>query len=97
MDDEAAICDNRTLWSLDGAMRTADDRARSDSPNNARYVGKQQKSWLQFPNACGYDVKCLRDRYNDQLGWLEGCFGDSIGSVAAKETTVTKYLYLRAS
>ena len=73
---EAAVCDTPSLWSLDNALRTAYDRARSDSPVHAGGVRDSQRGWLQFRNQCGYDVNCLTGRYQQRIGWLETFFGN---------------------
>lgn len=73
---EAAICDTPSLWSLDSALRTAYDRARSDSPVHAGGVRDSQRGWLQFRNQCGYDVNCLTGRYQQRIAWLETFFSN---------------------
>ncbi len=73
---ELAICDTPSLWSLDTAMRTAYDRARSDSPAHARGIRDSQRGWLQFRNKCDYDVNCLTGRYEQRIGWLETFFSN---------------------
>ena len=75
-DAEAAICDTRSLWGADGALETAFRRARSDSPRQANAIRDRQRAWLNWRNACGYNVQCLRRRYDEQIGWLEGFFNN---------------------
>jgi hypothetical protein len=73
---ESAICDTQSLHVHDSAIRTAYSRATSDSPADADYIRKQQKAWLKKRDACGYDISCIRIRYDDQISWLEGYFSN---------------------
>lgn len=73
---ETAICNTQSLRVLDSVLGTAYSRARSDSPREAGFIRNKQKTWLKFRNECGYDVDCLRERYDHQIGWLEGYFNN---------------------
>lgn len=73
---EAAVCDTPSLWSLDNTLRTAYDRARSDSPVHSGGIRDSQKGWLLFRNQCGHDVNCLNGRYRERIRWLGTFFSN---------------------
>lgn len=73
---ESAICDTPELHVLDRVIATAYGRALSDSPSNAAFIRGEQRGWLRQRDGCGYDISCIRERYEEQIGWLEGYFDD---------------------
>jgi hypothetical protein len=73
---EAAICGDADLLSLDGVLNVAYRRAKGDSPGSIAAIDHEHKRWIGRRNACGGDTACLRRRYNEQIPFLEGFFGN---------------------
>lgn len=80
-DAEVAICDTPSLREADNALETAyrlalSDEPRPGIPRKPTEIRNRQKAWLLWRDACGYNVHCLRKRYDEQIGWLEEEFYD---------------------
>lgn len=73
---ESAICADADLLSLDSVLNVAYQRAKGDSPGSIGEIDHEQKRWIGRRNACGRDAGCIRKRYNEQISFLEGFFGN---------------------
>lgn len=71
---ERTICEEKSLWGLDGALNTAYVRARYDSPGDKGEILSLQRQWLVARDRCGPDKECIRKSYKYQLGRLEAFF-----------------------
>lgn len=73
---ERAICRDADLSNLDSVLNVAYRRAKSDSPGSIAEIEHEQKRWLTRRDLCGDDGACIRRRYNEQIPFLEGFFGN---------------------
>jgi uncharacterized protein YecT (DUF1311 family) len=73
---ERAICREPDLSRLDDVMNVAYKRAKFDSPKSLDEIDHEQKRWLSRRNLCGEDPTCIRKRYDEQIQFLEGFFGN---------------------
>ena len=72
-DTEATICDNRSLWDLEGSLNIAYRKAmRELSRSDQGDLKESQQDWLSGTrNACGSDVGCLRGAYRSRVDELQ--------------------------
>ena len=72
---ENRICNNRLLGDLDDRLTEAYRNARKASPTRRQFIRSRQRAWLKRRNRCGARARCLENRYNEQIDWLDGFGG----------------------
>lgn len=74
---EATICDNPKLSNLDEVMASQYYQIRGSLPSAAarRQFDADQRSWLQYRNSCGANVRCISQAYQSRLQYFAG-YGD---------------------
>lgn len=77
---ENAICADADLWAKDRSMNSIYIYIRRYMDAQVRKtVLASQREWMKIRNACGSDILCLNNRYDDRLQFFSGIDVGSLG------------------